>query len=891
VLALPPTTPYVPASEAVAVSTDWSKPEAEALAPRLSDRYAIRREIGRGGMATVYLADDLKHDRQVAIKILLPAFSAAIGADRFAREIRTLARLQHPHILPLFDSGDADGALFFVMPFVDGESLRDRLRREVSLTLEATARIVRQIGDALDCAHGQGVVHRDVKPENILLSGGHALLADFGVARPAPGKGLETLTSAGVTLGTPAYMSPEQASGEREIDGRSDLYALGCITHELLSGSPPFSGQNAMATMAQHVTKPPPRLVAARGQVSDDVVLAVGRMLAKDPQDRFESASAFASILEAAVIAVGHPSAEGRQPRIVERDAGARQTVCVLDFTNIARSPELDWLSGGIAETISVDLRKIRGIRVVGGDAQARQQVSAAASAGAIEAETARRLGRSVGARWVVWGAFQKSGARLRLTPQFSDVETGETFGVDKIDGGIEDVFELQDRIVIQLAEILRIELTSQEAEQIAKPETVQLGAYELYARGKQAFLVFGKESARAASQYFRQAIEIDPDYALAWAGLGSLLMPKYISSGSATDLEEGIHALQRAMRLDPALGEPYSYLAYMYTQQRHFDEAVAAARTSLERDPGAFMGWYLLGLALASRGASTGSLEDLARVVPPLLRCRAINPSFHPADMVLGWLYMLRGQYADATSLIDDAVELERAGAGHLFLGAFVFRALLHVRTGEVPAALSLLDLAIGKYSGMDHVYAEMTTAWATFIRGRIAEREGDDASAERDFEDACRIAEAHDHRLGIGSQWVNAKFGLARTAWRRGARGASDRLLAEAATMLEHKRRFVWSSIPGCSQPEACYELAATHALRGAAVQALEGLEGAVRLGWADTRQFSNDPCFDALRDSVAVMELLARATSLVTLPVPAGAGGFPDLSEPGIATTARP
>ena len=874
----------------MAVSTDWSKSEVEALAPRLSGRYAIRREIGRGGMATVYLADDLKHDRRVAIKVLLPALSAAIGADRFAREIRTLARLQHPHILPLFDSGDADGVLFFVMPFVDGESLRDRLRREVSLTLAATAGVVRQIGDALDYAHGQGVVHRDVKPENILLSGGHALLADFGVARPTPGKGLETLTSAGVTLGTPAYMSPEQASGEREIDGRSDLYALGCITHELLSGSPPFSGQNAMATMAQHVTKPPPRLVAARGQVSDDVVLAVRRMLAKDPRDRFESAAAFASILEAAANAAGHPSAGGGQPRVVERDPDARQRVCVLDFTNIARSPEVDWLSGGIAETISVDLRKIRGIRVVGGDAQARQKVSAAASAGAIEAETARRLGRSVGARWVVWGAFQKSGTRLRLTPQFSDVETGETFGVDKIDGSIEDVFELQDRIVIQLAEILRVELTSQEAEQIAKPETVRLSAYELYARGKQAFLVFGKESARAASQYFRQAIDIDPDYALAWAGLGSLLMPKYISSGSAADLDEGVHALQRALQLDPALGEPYAFLSYMYTQQHRYDEAVEAARASLERDPGAFMGWYLLGLSLVSRGVSTGSLEDMARSVLPLLRCRAINPSFHPADMIAGWLYMLRGQHAHATFLIEEAVELELAGSGHLFLGALVERAVLHAHAGETGDAFILLDQAIAKYSGMDHVYAEMMTAWAMFNRGRVAEREADYGNAGRDFEDACRIAEAHDHRLGIGSHWVNAKLGLARMAWHRGARDASELLLAEAVTMLEDQPRFLWTSAPGCSRPEAYYELAATHACRNGADQALEALGAAVRFGWADARQLSHDPCFDAIRDSRPVLQLLARATGLVTLPEPAGAGGFPDLSDPAITTPAR-
>ena len=842
-------------------------------------------------MATVYLADDLKHGRQVAIKVLLPHLSAAIGADRFGREIRTLARLQHPHILPLFDSGEANGSLFFVMPFVDGESLRDLLTREGSLTLAFVSRITRQIGDALDYAHGRGVVHRDIKPENILLSDGQALLADFGVARTASPQGRETLTSAGMALGTPAYMSPEQASGEREIDGRSDLYALGCVTHELLSGSPPFSGPNAMATIAQQVTRPPPKLTSTREQLPDDVVRAVARMLAKDPKDRFQSATAFAAILETALGSADSPSSDFRQIPGVESQAETRQTVFVLDFTNLAQAPDVDWLSGGIAETISVDLRKIRGIGVVGGDAAMRQKVATATRVAVTEAETARRLGRAVGAQWVVWGAFQKSGTRLRLTAQFGNVETGRTLGLEKIDGSLDDVFELQDRIVTQLATILDIELTSHEIAQIARPETDQLSAYELYARGKQAFLVFGKESALAASQCFKQAIEIDPNYALAWAGLGSLLMPKYISSGSAADLDEGIYALQRALQLDPALGEPYTFLAYLYSQQHRHDEAVTAARKSLERDPGAFMAWYLLGLSLASRGVSTGSLEDLGRAIPPLLRCRAINPSFHPAHMVSGWLYMLRGDYGHATSLIDEAVGLERGGAGHLFLGAFVERAVIHANSGEASAALSLLDLAIARYSRMDHVYAEAMTAWATFCRGRLAECSADFGNAKRDFEEACRLAETNDRRLGIGAHWVNAKLGLARIAYRRGEQDVSDALLADAEHMLEHKDRFPWFSMVGSSDVGSYFELAATHARRNEAEQALRALERAVSLGWADPDQLRFDTAFDAVRDTQPIRRLMSRAATLVTLPPPVGAGGFPDLGETDTAPGRSP
>ncbi len=840
-------------------------------------------------MATVYLADDLRHDRQVAIKVLHLELSRAIGADRFSREIRTVARLQHPHILALFDSGEAEGALYFVMPFVDGESLRDRITREGSLTLADTTGILTQIGNALDYAHAEGVVHRDVKPENILLAKGHAFLADFGVARAQSSDVRTTLTSVGMALGTPGYMSPEQVSADPSITGRSDLYALGCIAHEMLAGTPPFSGPNAMATMAQHIAKAPPALVGQRDVVPEAVAGAVLRMLAKDPASRPANAAEFSAILAAALAATAVSSqavsVDQRPP------AAAIRTVFVLDFTNVSGSADADWLASGIAETVSVDLRKIRGIRVVGSDPSTRRRAATEVGQGRIEAETARRLGRSVGAQWVVWGAFQKSGERIRLTPQFSDVETGHSIGADKLDGRMDEIFELQDRIVHRLAEMLEVELSQHEVEEVGKPETSDLGAYELYARGKQAFLMFGKESAQAADGYFRQAIALDPGYALAWAGLGSLLMPRYITSGSATVLDDGVAALQRAMELDPALGEPYVFLAYMYTQQHRYDEAIAAARTSLARDPGAFMGWYMLGISLVQRGYAGGHLGDLARAVPPLLRCRAINPTFHPAHMVAGSIYSLRGDYGPATTLIDEAVDLERGGAGHLFLGSFVERAVIHVNSGETTEAMALFDTAIGKYTGMDHVYAETVTAWATTCRGCLAERLGDHRGAERDFLAAVAIAEANDHRLGIGSHWVHAKLGLARLAHRRGAPADSVSLLDAAIAMRATRRRFVWINIVGATAAESHYAIAATHMMRGEMARGLSALETAVRHGWADRNQLAYDPNFEGVRDDPAVLQLLAHGDAQVTLPHDLGSGGFPDLGEDAALVPSSP
>ena len=844
----------------------------------LAERYELIREVGRGGMAIVYLAEDQKHGRQVAVKVLEQELSAAIGADRFAREIKLVARLQHPHILPLYDSGDADGALFFVMPYVEGESLRDRLTREGSLSLAETAGIIRQIGDALDYAHARGVVHRDIKPENILISAGQALLADFGIARAAARDNLGTLTAFGTTLGTPAYMSPEQASGEPNIDGRSDLYSLGCVCYEMLSGARPFQAESTRALISQHIAKTPPRVTSVRESLAEDVIDSVSRILSKDPAERPSSAEEFATVLEDAASRARLPSKGDERLRALERDRQNRKTVFVLDFTNITGSADIEWLSSGIAETVGVDLKKIAGIRVVGSDPATRQRVGAVRRNRGLDAETARELGQSLGARWVVWGGFQKSGARIRLTPHFGDTETGEIVSAEKIDGDMEEIFALQDYIVTRLAEVLRIKLTSEEVEQIERPQTSKLTAYELYAKGQQAFQLFGKESARIATEHFRGAVEIDPDYALAWAGLGSLLMPKYIASGLAQDLDEGVRALQRAMALDPSMGGPYVFLAYMYARQHKYDEAIAAAHTAIDRDPGSHMSWYSLALASVARGVERGAPLNMAQAIPPLLRAGAINPQFHPSWMVAGGMYILRGQYAHAVKVLDKAVAVEKSGTGFIFLGSYVQRAAVHTHSNELDAAEPLLDLAIHSYPGMDHVYAETMAAYAHFMRGVLEEHRGNSAAAESSFRASCQMAESNDHRLAIGAHWTKSKFGLARAAYRRGDKAGSDSALAQAKRMHADKSRFVWGWIMGCADADMYYEAAAAHAVRGETAECLAALRSAADFGWADMNQLNHDPAFAVLRERDDIRELAAEAASRVTLPPPVGSGGLP-------------
>ena len=291
----------------------------------LSASYTLERELGRGGMATVFLAQDVKHDRPVALKVLHPELAMSLGPDRFLREIKLAARLQHPHILTVLDSGEAGGRLWFTMPFVEGESLRDRLRRERQLPVEDALRIAREAAQALQYAHDHGVVHRDIKPENLLLTqDGNTLVADFGIARAVGTAGDERLTETGLSVGTPAYMSPEQAAGDRGLDARTDIYSLASVLYEMLAGEPPFTGATTQALLVKRLTEPPPSVRATRPNVPESVDQAIRKGLAPVAADRFGTMAQLAQVLQggAALAASGERTVTdpvGRQP--LDRDA------------------------------------------------------------------------------------------------------------------------------------------------------------------------------------------------------------------------------------------------------------------------------------------------------------------------------------------------------------------------------------------------------------------------------------------------------------------------------------------------------------------------------------------------------------------------------------------
>ena len=402
------------------------------LQAALPERYNIERELGHGGMANVYLAKDLKHPRSVALKVLKPELASSLGTDRFLREIEIAAGLTHPHILPLYDSGEAGGLLYYVMPHV-GESLRDRLIRERQIPLEDALRITGEVAGALDYAHSRDVVHRDIKPENILFQAGHAVVSDFGIARAITVAAEGRMTGTGIAVGTPGYMSPEQAEGIDELDGRSDLYSLGCVLYEMLAGDPPFTGWSAQAILARQLVDPVPRLRTVRDTVPEWLEQAVLRLLAKAPADRFATVAEFvAGLTEPSTITVAEPAP------FVQTTPAPEHSIAVLPFVNLSADPENGYFCDGMTEEILNALSAVPSLHVA-------SRTSAFTFKGATE--DIRTIGEKLRVRAVLEGSVRRADVKLRVTAQLINVADGFHLWSQTYDREMKDVFAIQDEI------------------------------------------------------------------------------------------------------------------------------------------------------------------------------------------------------------------------------------------------------------------------------------------------------------------------------------------------------------------------------------------------------------------------------------------------------------
>jgi serine/threonine-protein kinase len=625
----------------------------DRLTTSLSDRYAIERQLGVGGMAAVYLARDLKHDRNVALKVVHPELAAAIGTERFLNEIRVTANLHHPHIVQLYDSGEADGLLYYVMPVVEGESLRDKLNREGQLSIDESVAIACAVAEALDYAHRRDVIHRDIKPENILLQEGTPLLADFGIAIAVSRAAGERITETGLSLGTPSYMSPEQATGARDVDARSDIYALGSVLYEMLAGDPPFLGSNVQAVIAKVVGERPVKLRTIRDTVPGHIEAAVDRALAKVPADRFGTAKDFAWALTDTTSAL--PQSARRKPVLGRALVGVAaalviaaagwfassltggpgvERLAVLPLTNLAGDSEQDYLVAGVHEALISELARL-GISVI-----ARTSMAQYRNTDRSIPDIASEL--KVDA--VIEGSVFRDGDSLEINVRMIDPDTEEDMWRQLYGGKLDNVVVLYRDLTRDVADEIRVNLDPQMEARLSRAPQVTPESYEAYLRGMHHLNKSTPEDFEKAVEYFHEAVDKNPGDPMAYAGLAL----GYVTLGHGPAPPPDVWPLaraaaDRAVRLDSTLAEGWAAIAdiKLYVDW-DWEGAERAFQRANELNPSLAMNhyhhaWYLVLM---------GRLDEAVREHE---RARELDPLTPLHTVWLPALYYYAGQHEKA--------------------------------------------------------------------------------------------------------------------------------------------------------------------------------------------------------------------------------------------------
>jgi len=697
-------------------------PHLEQLTAALADRYTLERKLGEGGMATVYLAHDIKHNRKVALKVLKPELAAALGAQRFLQEIQVTANLHHPHILSLYDSGNAEGALFYVMPLVRGESLRERLTREKMLPVDETIRIIKQVASALDSAHRQGVIHRDIKPENILLQDGEALLSDFGIALAVSASGGERLTGTGLSIGTVQYMSPEQAAGERDLDARTDIYSLGAVTYEMLAGEPPFTGPSQRAIIAKLMTERPTSLRVVRDVVSASLDDAVMRALAKEPTDRFSSAREFASALEASAtathgtgaretratpaasrtraIAAGvigvvviagalgayaltrNKSARSSAEALGNSTPSAIRSIAVLPLDNYSGDSTQDYFAEGMTDELTAALATISQLRVT-------SRGSAMQFQGRKRPPTPE-IAKALGVDAVVEGSVLRSGDKVRITAQLIDARADKHLWAKSFERNSSDVLALQADLASAIAREINVRLTESEQARLATTQTVNPEGHDAYLKGRYFFNRPSDDNLQKAIAKFEEAVKLNSSFAPGYAGLSDAYLwagynEGFITASAAKPKAKA--AAEKAVQLDSNSVEAHTSLAvFKLFYDFDWDACEREFRRAIALNPNYAFAHDQFGMALAFTGRYDEAIAEGKRAAeldplsPQVLvdatmaymfqknfdaakelgrRAGELDPEYFFPVMIQGWADLEAGKPRDAIPLLKKATTM----------------------------------------------------------------------------------------------------------------------------------------------------------------------------------------------------------------------------------------
>jgi len=825
-------------------------------------QFKILEKLGEGGMGVVYKAQDTRLERDVALKFLRPELiKTEKDKKRFFREARALAALDHPNICAVHELDEAEGQAFIAMAFVEGKDLREIVEKEAPLPMDRIVDLMRQICTGVQAAHEKNVIHRDIKSTNIIVSSqGHARILDFGLARLSDSS---LLTTEGTTMGTILYMSPEQATGDI-VDHRTDIWALGVLFYELITCTFPFKSEFDQATVYMILNEDPKPLTDYRGDAPAGAQEIIDRTLAKEAVDRFQSA---AELVEAIDQIAGKASAattaQTTAPPAVKIDPNL---IAVFDFANDTGSTSDDWLSGGIAETLNADLKRVRALRTV-----SRQQIAMATASVAAADMTDERiinLGKSFGSKWAVWGSYERSGDSIEIKAGF--YETPEEKQIDAITtkGSMGDVFKLQNQIVSRLTEILDVKLTSSEVETIEREETGDEKAFEFYAKARALGNKMDAKDFEKTKKLYEKALELDPDYAMAYSGLGGLYMLQHIASADSDILDKGIALAKKAIEIDPGFAEPHLMLAYGNGRKEKVDEAFPNVRRALELEDNNPLAHYMYGAFLiGTAGGVTEkwnrySDDDLQDAMFHMKRAGELNPRYQHVFMWLGWIYMLHGQYESARPHLERAVKIEVAqrGKGIGAVGAESLWGNLMLRLGDLDAARQAYQSSFANLEGSDNLYRGSFMAQTHCGLGDVDYAAGHFDDALKHYNRAVEFITDNPTNAGVGFFYVRACAGMSKSLISIMVSGQANEKIEHAMKVLKEKPDFnfffCWD---GCDA-QAYYELASAFAELQRKDDAIACLKkAAVDLGWRDLPQLESDESFSELMDDPRVRDII--------------------------------